>query len=93
MSLYILKHILFFLIITLVFNQESNQTYSFDDFNETKGKHNQTSNHSFSHNQKQRYNTKPHYDKNRPYNLTIDEMDTMMSVSEVVNTVQRKLEV
>ena len=38
MSLYLLKHILFFLIITLVFNQEPNKTYSFDDYNETKGK-------------------------------------------------------
>jgi len=89
MSLYILKHILFFLIITLVFNQETNKTYSFDDYNETKGKHNQTSNHSFSHNQKQRYNTKPHYDKNRPYNLTIDEMDTMMFCSIIVQETLR----
>ena len=89
MSLFLFKHITFFLITTLVLNQESNQTFSFEDLNQTKNKPNPTSNNSFSHNQKQGYNPKPHYDKNRPYNLTIDEMDTMMFCSIIVQETLR----
>ena len=89
MSLFLFKHITFFLIITIVLNQEPNQTYTFEDSNQTKNKHNPTSNHSFSHNQKQGYNQKPQYDKNRPYNLTIDEMDTMMFCSIIVQETLR----
>ena len=69
--------------------KEQNQTYKFDDSNQTKRDDNRTLNHSFSHNQKKKYNTKPEYDKNRPYNLTIDEMDTMMFCSIIVQETLR----
>jgi len=89
MSLYFLNQILFFIYITFALNQEQNQNHIFDDFNQTKGNLNLGLNHSFSHNQKQRYNTKPKYDKNRPYNLTIDEMDTMIFCSIIVQETLR----
>lgn len=62
------------------------------DINQTKEKNNNTADQTSSNNKQENYiNDEQDYDKNRPYNLTFDEMDSIMFCSIITReTVGKK---
>ena len=77
---------MFFIYICfhLVLNHKQNIADILEDYDQTKNNFKQLLNHSYSHNQQLIYNTESKFDKNRPHNLTMDEMDTIMFCSIIV---------
>ena len=86
MSKLIINHLFFFFLLNLVINQEQNNNNIIEEPNQTKLNLNQTINQTHSQNQQKqnKYN-----DKNHPYNLTMNEMDTMMFCSIIVQETLR----
>ena len=80
----IIEMFFFDICLHLVLNHKQNLADILEDYDQTKNNFNQLLNLSYSHNQQLIYNTESKFDKNHPHNLTMDEMDTIMFCSIIV---------
>lgn len=89
MFLLLINKIFIILCFSSVLNENQYLFDILDDFNQSKNNRNHTVNKFFTYNHQYKYSNKPRYDKNRPYNMSIDEMDTMMFCSILVEVTLR----
>lgn len=99
-SSFLLNHLIFFsLLITLILNQvqKNEQSTSLNNNNTLKENPTENLNATYSNNQRKKYDNtqQSNIDKERPFNLTYDEMDTMIFCSILVQETlrERKTEV
>ena len=94
-SSFLLNHLIFFsLLITFILNQSQNneQNTHLNNNNSLNETPTENPNATYSNNQRKKYDNtqQSNIDKERPFNLTYDEMDTMIFCSILVQETLRE---